>query len=102
MRTDLALPLSITLLAGAITLHALSPASAQEAPVAQEPLAAPAPVAVAPAPVVATAAVTAPLGPECTPIRLGTAREYEKVITDLTAPGRRSIAVIDSGLVCAW
>lgn len=100
MRTDLALPFSITLLAGAITLHALSPASAQESPVAQEPLAAPAPVAVAPAPVVATAA--APLGPECTPIRLGTAREYEKVITDLTAPGRRSIAVIDSGLVCAW
>jgi hypothetical protein len=58
----------------------------------------------APAPMAATLpmAATAPLGPECTPIRLGTAREYEKVITDLTAPGRRSVAVIDSGLVCAW
>ena len=87
---ELALPLAITLLAVAVLVHAVAPARADIPP--EPPLIPELPV---PAP------VTAP-PPECQPIRLGTTREYEKVIASLTASGHREIAPIGTGMVCGW
>jgi hypothetical protein len=87
---DLLLPLAVFALAGAVALHAVVPAIAEEPPA--EPVAAP-----------VLPAIAAPsLEPECKAIRLGTAREVEKVMGELHASGRTQLLMVSSGLLCGW
>lgn len=90
---DLLLPLAVFALAGAVALHAVVPAIAEEPPA--EPVAAPVATPVLPA-------TAAPLEPECKAIRLGTAREVEKVMGELHASGRTQLLMVSSGLLCGW
>jgi hypothetical protein len=90
---DLLLPLAVFALAGAVALHAVVPAIAEEPAV--EPVAAPVP------PVLPATAAPA-LEPECKAIRLGTAREVEKVMGELHASGRTQLLMVSSGLLCGW
>lgn len=81
------------------------------APVAA-PAPAPAPVA-APAPVPVLVYPTVPqqvpvqgavpvMRPVCKPIRVGTVKEYEKVLGEFYDQGRRNFEIIGDGIVCAW
>lgn len=87
MRRDL-LPLSIFSLAAAVALHAMAPAFAEVPDVPEEPE------------VVAEA--NEHVAPICKPIRLGTAKEYGKVMGDLYELGATEFAMVGSGLVCGW
>lgn len=89
---DLALPISITLLAIAIFVHATVPARA-DIPPYPEPMI----PEVQPVP-----PIQAGLPPECRGVHLGTQREYEKLMGELYASGRDQFTVVGSGLVCGW
>jgi hypothetical protein len=62
-----------------------------------------APAATPSAPLPATgAAPEGDLPPECKPIRLGTAKEIEKLMTELHATGRTQLAFVGNAVVCGW
>ena len=41
-------------------------------------------------------------GAECVMVRVGTAREYEKLIDGLRAGGRSQILMVSDGVLCGW
>jgi hypothetical protein len=43
-----------------------------------------------------------PLAPVCKPIRLGTAKEIEKLMGELHGTGRTQIAFVSNAVVCGW
>ncbi len=42
------------------------------------------------------------LRPRCLPARVGTVKEYEKLLGELYDEGRRNLQVIGTGVVCGW
>lgn len=93
---DLLLPISIFCLAGAVALHAIVPATAQE-PVVEAPPVAPAAPVVTP-----VAAAPAGVAPACKAVRLGTAKEFSTLMGELYEGGATQFVVVGSGLVCGW
>ena len=89
MRRDL-LPLSIFTLAFAVTLHAIVPAYADDPPPA------------AAEPVAEVAPEKGGMAPQCKVIRLGTAKEFVKVMGTLYEEGATEFEIVGSGLVCGW
>jgi hypothetical protein len=88
MQRDL-LPFSIFALALAVGLHAIAPAQAEDVG------------ATDPSPEQATEA-PAEMAPDCRMIRLGTAKEFNKVMGGLYEDGAKQFMVVGSGLVCGW